>query len=142
MILDIIYSLNDLDNVAQRILQSCQTSTLFTFTGDLGAGKTTLIKSLCSQLGYHGDVNSPTFSIINEYCNESTTIYHIDLYRIKNNHELFEIGFEDYIFSGHYCFVEWPQIAENLWKENLYEIEIETIDKDKRKLRVDKKIIV
>ena len=107
-------SLNDLDQIVLQILNSCDQSKIFTFTGNLGAGKTTLIKKICENLGYHKDITSPTFSIINEYKEGDLTIYHMDLYRLKDPSELFEIGFEDYLFSSFYNFIEWPQVAFSL----------------------------
>jgi tRNA threonylcarbamoyladenosine biosynthesis protein TsaE len=116
--------LDDLDQIASQILSSCAQSKVFTLTGNLGAGKTTLIKKICAVLGYKKDITSPTFSIINEYTEGSQIIYHMDLYRIKDQNELFEIGFEDYLFSENYNFIEWPKVAEELLDMTHYAINI------------------
>jgi tRNA threonylcarbamoyladenosine biosynthesis protein TsaE len=117
-------SLHDLDQIVSQILCSCNQSKIFTFTGNLGAGKTTLIKKICENLGYFKDITSPTFSIINEYKESNLTIYHMDLYRLKDQNELFEIGFEDYLFSGFYNFIEWPQVANNMMDVPHYAVSI------------------
>lgn len=91
----------------------------------MGAGKTTFIKAICSYLGVVDMSSSPSFSIVNEYrLNSSERIYHFDFYRIKNISEVFDIGYEDYFFSGHYCFLEWPEKIEELLPENYVNIEI------------------
>ena len=83
---------------------------VFLLRGNLGAGKTTMVKAFCEKLGYAGHVNSPTFSIINQYEANGEPVYHMDLYRLESPEEAFEIGIEDYLHSGHYCFIEWPDI--------------------------------
>lgn len=136
--IDKIYALHEVNEVARYILETCLASKIFTFKGDLGAGKTTLIKALTQKLGYAGEVSSPTFSIVNEYTTTIETFYHMDLYRIKNEDELYDIGFEDYLYSGHYCFIEWPQIAESIFKESRYDIHIENEGEEKRHIRIEK----
>jgi len=137
-VIDTIYTLDEVEDVAQQILESCLASKIFTFTGDLGAGKTTLIKALTQKIGYNDEVSSPTFAIINEYDTASEKIYHMDLYRIKNEEELYDIGFEDYLYSGHYCFIEWPRIAESFFIEPRYDIHIEHKGEEKRRIRIEK----
>lgn len=101
--------------VAGMILSSYPESRIFTFTGDLGAGKTTLIKGLCEALGVKEGTSSPSFSIVNEYrAPTGEQIYHFDLYRLKKERELEDIGFTEYIDSGAFCFIEWPELAEDL----------------------------
>ncbi len=101
--------------VAASLLASCPESRVFTFNGPMGAGKTTLIKALCTQLGVGAGMSSPTFSIVNEYRSRAgETLYHFDLYRLEKVEELDGIGFGEYIDSGCYCFVEWPDLAEAL----------------------------
>ena len=98
--------------VAGAILRSYPDGRIFTLTGDLGAGKTTLIKGFCEVLGVKELASSPSFSIVNEYiAMGGGPVFHFDLYRLKDEQELEEIGFEEYIDSGNYCFVEWPAIA-------------------------------
>lgn len=106
--------MEDLSNLSAQILMDFPESKIFTFAGQLGAGKTTLIKALSFCLGYRGEVTSPTFSLINEYPIEGKMVYHMDLYRLKDVNEALDIGIEEYLYSGHYCFIEWPQIVKSL----------------------------
>ncbi len=102
--------------VASMILQSYTDRRIFTFSGDLGAGKTTLIKGFCEALGVKESTSSPSFSIVNEYRTEDGgTVYHFDLYRIGDPRELEGIGFLEYIDSGDHCFIEWPEIAQEFF---------------------------
>ena len=95
--------------VAEKILAICPNGRIFAIYGDLGAGKTTLVKALCDSLGSVDNVKSPTFSIVNEYQYPSGSIYHFDFYRIKSIEEAYDLGYEEYFFSGEYCFIEWPE---------------------------------
>ena len=98
--------------VAQLILQSHDTARVFALHGDLGAGKTTLIKAFCMALGVADRTSSPSFAIVNEYrAGSGDPLYHFDLYRLKAAEELDGIGFEEYLDSGNYCFIEWPELA-------------------------------
>ncbi len=108
-------SLDELAQVAKDILLAYKDKRVFAFYGEMGAGKTTLIKQLCKQLQVIDQVNSPTFSIINEYVSaDNKSIYHADFYRIKNEQEAINIGFMDYLDSGNYCFIEWAENIYNL----------------------------
>ena len=119
--------LDELPGIAKKILDAFPSSRIFTFTGDLGAGKTTLIKEMCKLLNVTGLTNSPSFSLVNEYPSSTgDMIYHFDFYRIKNISEIFDIGYEEYFYSGHYCFIEWPEIARQLLPEDHVEVTIET----------------
>lgn len=129
------YGLKDVENIAQSLLQSFPDSKIWTFTGELGSGKTTLIRSLCGHLRYNEDVSSPTFAIVNEYASADVTIYHMDLYRIKNEDELLQLGFEDYLYSGHFCFIEWPQIAQSFFDEIAIHLFLEAPEENKRQIR-------
>ncbi|MBX2974344.1 MAG: tRNA (adenosine(37)-N6)-threonylcarbamoyltransferase complex ATPase subunit type 1 TsaE [Flavobacteriales bacterium] len=101
------------EEVARLILQSHAEARIFAFTGDLGAGKTTLIKALCKVLGVADHTSSPSFAIVNEYrTGTGDPLYHFDLYRLKAAEELEGIGFDEYLDSGNYCFIEWPELAE------------------------------
>lgn len=133
--LDLNYtSLSDLPQVAQHICSYYPTQKIVCFIGEMGAGKTTLIKEICRVLGVTENSSSPTYSIVNEYIDgKGNTIYHFDLFRIKNSNELFDIGFEDYLFSGNLCLIEWPQIATQYIDEFL-EISIDKIDDATRKI--------
>ena len=133
--LDINYtSLADLPKVAKEICSYYPTQKIVCFIGEMGAGKTTLIKEICKFLGVAQNSSSPTYSIVNEYLDgKGNTIYHFDLYRIKSTKELFDIGFDDYLFSGNLCLIEWPQIATQYIDEYL-EVSIEKIDDSTRKI--------
>ena len=98
---------------------------MFAWYAQMGAGKTTLIKEICRQLGSSDHFSSPTYSIVNEYrISEQTKIYHIDLYRLKDVEEALSIGIEDYLYSNYYCFVEWPELVEHLLPEDTVKVTI------------------
>ncbi|MBK6664921.1 MAG: tRNA (adenosine(37)-N6)-threonylcarbamoyltransferase complex ATPase subunit type 1 TsaE [Saprospiraceae bacterium] len=130
-------SLDDLEQLSNEILMTCTKSQIFTFEGQLGAGKTTLIKSMCQYLGYTDEVTSPTFSLVNEYQTPSSMIYHMDLYRLNSENELLDIGFEEYLDGDAFCFIEWPQIAENLIVQSHYKIKILLNEDLSRKIEID-----
>lgn len=130
-------SLDDLEQLSKEILKTCTKSRIFTFEGQLGAGKTTLIKSMCQYLGYTDEVTSPTFSLVNEYQTPSSMIYHMDLYRLNSENELLDIGFEEYLDGDAFCFIEWPQIAENLIVQSHYKIKILLNEDLSRKIEID-----
>lgn len=116
---------NDLLPVVQHLVTLAQQHTVFTFTGNLGAGKTTLIKHFCRQMGVEGNVSSPTFGLVNEYETQSgNIIYHFDCYRMKDPAEAYDIGFEEYIDSGNICLIEWPEIVEEFLPLNYISINI------------------
>lgn len=113
--------------IAKSLLGAWPGKRIFAFYGNMGAGKTTFIKEFCRQLGVETIVNSPTFAIVNEYLARSgQSIYHFDLYRLKNWEEMLDIGYEDYFFSGNYCLIEWPEKIENLLPADTVEVRIET----------------
>lgn len=115
-----------LDQVAEELLQLGGAIPVWLFHGDMGAGKTTLIQQICAQLGVQGTVQSPTFSIVNEYdAGENGLIYHFDFYRIKNETEAYDIGADEYLDSGTYCFIEWPDKIESLWPDIYFSVSIE-----------------
>lgn len=102
-------------DLAAAMLSACKDRRVFAFQGDLGAGKTTLIKAMCGELGVEEGTASPSYSIVNEYrTTGNETVYHFDLFRLKDAAELEGIGFSEYLDSGKYCFVEWPELAKNL----------------------------
>lgn len=108
--------LSELDTVAASLLRIGEHVPVWLFNGSMGVGKTTLIKKLCEQLGVKSIVQSPTFSIVNEYITEKgRPVYHFDFYRIKTEFEALDIGVEEYFDSGGFCFVEWPEKIESLW---------------------------
>jgi tRNA threonylcarbamoyladenosine biosynthesis protein TsaE len=123
-----IYTCNtpeELPAIAARLIEFHNDKRIFAFHGEMGAGKTTFIKSICTFLDVTDTVSSPTFAIVNEYLTSgSGTVYHFDLYRIKSWTELLEIGYEDYFFSGNYCLLEWPEKIVNLLPEETVHVTI------------------
>lgn len=110
-----VEDVSELEKVALDLLLKVNKTKIFCFHGEMAAGKTTMIKVLCKCLGVNDGVNSPTFSIVNEYeGKDDQVVYHFDFYRMKSVEEAFDIGYEDYIYSGNYCFIEWPERITNL----------------------------
>ncbi|MCQ2073363.1 MAG: tRNA (adenosine(37)-N6)-threonylcarbamoyltransferase complex ATPase subunit type 1 TsaE [Bacteroidaceae bacterium] len=111
-----ISNLDSIGKAAREFMAQMGDDTVFAFYGKMGAGKTTFIKALCKELGVEDEVNSPTFAIINEYRSATTAelIYHFDFYRIKKLEEVYDLGYEDYFYSGALCFIEWPELVEEL----------------------------
>lgn len=127
-----VSNLNELPQAAKKILEFAGDNRIFLFYGDMGAGKTTLIKALCDVLNVEDTVSSPTFSIVNEYLASSEIIYHFDFYRIKNETEAFDLGYEDYLYSGNYCFIEWPEKIPSLLPDKFMElILLETLENER-----------
>lgn len=108
------FSITELPALVQELRERYTEAQIFTLTGDLGAGKTTLVTEFCRQLGLEDEASSPTFSIVNEYRGGDLTVFHIDCYRLEDIDEALAIGFEDYLERGDYCFIEWPQLIEPL----------------------------
>lgn len=121
----IIDSLKNIDAVASDLLEFFGQQKVFAFYGELGVGKTTLIKALCSQLGVKKGIKSPTFSIINTYyTDKNEPVYHFDCYRIENKQEFIDIGYDEYIYSEHYCFIEWADKVESLLPDDIVKLKI------------------
>ena len=121
-----INSLDELKVAAKELITAFSDDRVFAFYGKMGAGKTTFIQSICRALGSDDNVTSPTFALINEYNTaELDSIFHFDFYRIKDIEEAFDLGYEDYIYSGDYCLIEWPEMIESLLPENLVEVRIQ-----------------
>ena len=130
--------LDELDSVAEEILQAFHVQRIFALSGEMGAGKTTLVQAFCRQLEVTDTVNSPTFSIVNEYLTSNgLPVYHFDLYRIKKPEEVLDIGGEDYFFSGSYCFIEWPEQAERFIPEEALVLSIEVDEQGERIFRIN-----
>lgn len=118
-----IHSLEELDFLARKLISKFKHKIVL-FEGDLGAGKTTFIKSLVKELGSRDEVNSPTFSIVNEYSIPNDKVFHFDLYRVKSEDEALDFGVEEYLDSGRFCFIEWPEIIMDLLEDNYHTIKI------------------
>lgn len=125
----VINSLEELAKVADKLLEFAKARKCFLLYGEIGAGKTTLVKNICQQLGVQQAATSPTFSLVNEYIAEKEAgkerVYHIDLYRLKSLEEAIDIGIEDYLYSDAYCFVEWPELIESIVPEDCVKIYIQ-----------------
>ncbi len=121
-----INNLEDTNQAARRFVENMGRSRVFAFYGKMGAGKTTFIKAVCEQLGVNDVITSPTFAIVNEYTSETSgeTIYHFDFYRIKKIEEVYDMGYEEYFYGGGLCFIEWPELVEDLLPENATKVTI------------------
>jgi tRNA threonylcarbamoyladenosine biosynthesis protein TsaE len=125
-----------LNAIAKDLLREAGNEKVFAFFGEMGMGKTTLIKALCKEIGATTTATSPTFSIVNEYnTTEGTPIYHFDCYRIEQAAEAFDIGLDDYFYSGHYCFIEWPDKILDFLPETFLKLEL-FFENGKRKLHL------
>ena len=131
--LSIIANEEQLEKVAQALLQQFPEERVFCFYGEMGSGKTTLIKKICGNLGVQNITSSPTFAIVNEYRGANAPIYHFDFYRIDDIREAEDIGFQEYLYSGHYCFIEWTEKIEELLGDIYVRVEIARIDDNTRK---------
>ena len=129
------YSLDDLDLISQKILQSANVD-VFLFFGEMGVGKTTLIKALVKQLGSKDIVSSPTYSLVNEYLASDKPIYHFDFYRIKSIDEVYDMGFEDYLSQDAFILIEWPELIESLWPEHFVQVDLKLAEKGKRLAKI------
>lgn len=131
--------ISQLHQVAQQIVDFAEGDKVWLFYGEMGAGKTTLIKAICDVFAVQDLVNSPTFALVNEYRNEENQIfYHFDFYRIQNLEEALDIGVEDYFYSGHYCFIEWPSTIDVLIPEEHLSIQIEVTNDGSRSIYLKK----
>jgi len=130
-----INSLRELADAARTFLDSIGDIRVVAFSGELGAGKTTFIQSICRALGVPVEVNSPTFALVNEYYTpEGEPVYHFDLYRIEDPVELFDLGYEEYFYSGNRCFIEWPEKAGHLIPVDALTVYIEVNENESREL--------
>ena len=127
MIMEIkINSIDEIGAAAKEFVAAMGDRTVFAFYGKMGAGKTTFIKAVCEELGVEDVINSPTFAIVNEYVDgNGSPVYHFDFYRIKNMQEVMDMGYEDYVYSGNVCFMEWPELIENLLPDDAVRVVIE-----------------
>lgn len=127
-----IARIDELPELAKKLLEFTQDEHFFIFIGDMGAGKTSFIKAFCKVLGVEELVSSPTFSIVNEYQAKEGKVYHFDFYRLKSVKEAYDLGYEDYFYSGAYCLVEWPQLVEDLLPAHYIKVEIKLKTENER----------
>ena len=137
--MEVIFTLEEIEGVAKRILALTAGFKVFGIHGDMGAGKTTFIHALCKEMGVHDHISSPTFSIINQYrTTEGEIIYHMDLYRLKDEVEAVSSGVEDCLLSGNTCFVEWPERAAGIFPDDALHLSIMATNTYTRKMVIDK----
>ena len=129
-----IQSLEQIHEAARQFIEAMGENTVFAFYGKMGAGKTTFIKAVCEELGVTDTVTSPTFAIVNEYRSDTTgeLIYHFDFYRIKKLEEVYDMGYEDYFYCGAVCFIEWPELIEELLPDDAVKVTIEERESGER----------
>ena len=133
-----IESLEQIPAAARRFINAMNNRSVFAFYGKMGAGKTTFIKAVCKELGVTDVINSPTFAIVNEYRSDTDgkLIYHFDFYRIKKIGEVYDMGYEDYVYSGALCFIEWPQLIEELLPADAVKVTIDELEDGTRQITV------
>jgi tRNA threonylcarbamoyladenosine biosynthesis protein TsaE len=134
--MELTYRLENIEKAAETVLSLADGRNVLAFSGDLGAGKTTLITAICLQLGVKETVSSPTFSIINEYNTGDRRVYHIDLYRCKGEEEAVRAGVEECLYSGQLCLVEWPSRAERIFPSSTLRLTISETDHLTRKINI------
>lgn len=133
-----VKNITELGSAAEKLISFAGKEKIFLFYGDLGAGKTTLIQLVCKYLGAAGHITSPTFSIVNEYQATSSKIYHFDFYRLKKQEEALDMGYEEYFYSGSYCFIEWPEKIAGLLPEHHIRVDIQVLSANERMLTFTK----
>ncbi|MEJ7681973.1 MAG: tRNA (adenosine(37)-N6)-threonylcarbamoyltransferase complex ATPase subunit type 1 TsaE [Segetibacter sp.] len=132
--MDFTYHLNGIKRAANETFECSNSKKVWAIHGEMGSGKTTFIHALCEISGVTSAIGSPTYSIINEYKGNAGIIYHMDLYRLKDEEEALQAGVEDYIFSGNLCLIEWPEKAISLLPDDCFHISIEVIDEETRRI--------
>lgn len=139
---DIIIEIKGLEEypaAAQKFIAAMGENRIFAFYGSMGTGKTTLIKSICEAMGVEDSINSPTFAIVNEYeSGKQEIIYHFDFYRIKSLTEVYNMGYEEYLYSDAYCFIEWPELIEELLPEEAVKVHITEESDGSRRVKITK----
>lgn len=135
--MEIQFSLANIREAAKKFITEFDNRKVIAFHGEMGVGKTTFIHAVCDVLGVKDTVGSPTFSIINEYVSESRSIFHIDLYRINSTGEAVQAGVEDCFYSGHTCFIEWPEKAAALIPDDALHVEMRVVDENTRVVLVN-----
>ena len=134
-----IQSLEQIHEAAREFISAMGDNTVFALYGKMGAGKTTFVKALCEELGVSDVITSPTFAIVNEYRSDEggELIYHVDFYRIKKLSEVYDMGYEDYFYSGALCFIEWPELVEELLPGDAVKVTIEELEDGTRKIVIN-----
>jgi tRNA threonylcarbamoyladenosine biosynthesis protein TsaE len=135
---EIVYHIDNVEEVAKQLLKNISTKTILLY-GNMGVGKTTLIKYIVKVIGSHDEVSSPTFSIVNEYESKNDLIYHFDLYRIKDLEEAYNFGIEDYLYSNKWVIIEWPNIIESIVPKQFDRIDLELNADNSRTLKLNYK---
>ncbi len=136
--MELNFTLDEIQETAKKFIEATAGYSVFAILGEMGAGKTTFIHSVCEAAGVKDNIASPTFSIINHYATtKGQIIYHIDLYRLKDEEEAIQAGVEDCLYSGDWCFVEWPQKAPGIFPDNTVQVSITVIDMNTRKLKIN-----
>ena len=132
----IVDSIDNIRNAARIFVENMGDKSVFAFYGSMGAGKTTFIKAVCEELGVEDVITSPTFAIVNEYSSASSgkIVYHFDFYRIKKLDEVYDMGYEDYFYSGALCFIEWPELIDDLLPADAAKVIIEETADGRRKV--------
>ena len=131
--------IKDIDHIreaAREFIEHIGDHRVFAFYGKMGSGKTTFIKAVCEELGVKDVITSPTFAIVNEYAAPQASLYHFDFYRIKKLEEVYDMGYEEYFYSGNYCFIEWPELIESLLPDDAVRVTITEEADGSRSLRV------
>lgn len=132
-----VNSLEEINEAAKKFINTIGSNNVFAFYGRMGAGKTTFIKAVCEELGVKDVITSPTFAIVNEYTDgKGLPIYHFDFYRIKKLEEVYDMGYSDYFNSGNLCFLEWPELIEDLLPDNVIKVVIEEEDDGSRLIKL------
>ena len=132
-----IDALSDLPRVAEEVINSLDGRTVVLLRGGMGAGKTTLVSRIAALLGAEDTVTSPTFALVNQYEGSECRIYHFDFYRIDRIEEVFDLGYEEYFYSGDLCLVEWPEKIEPLLPEDAMQVMIRVVDEDSRIFEIE-----
>ena len=133
----VIDSLDELKRVAEAVIESLEGRNVVALCGAMGAGKTTLVSAIMEHLGSEDTVTSPTFALVNQYATaDADTVYHFDFYRINRIEEVFDMGYEEYFYSGNLCLVEWPELIEDLLPEDAMVVRIEILSPTERKFTI------
>ncbi len=131
-----IDSIDHIREAARKFIEQMGDSKVFAFYGKMGAGKTTFIKAICEELGVEDVITSPTFAIVNEYSGRENRIFHFDFYRIKRLEEVYDMGYEDYFYSGALCFMEWPELIEDILPDDVVQVTISELPDGSRMITV------